>query len=247
MCETFHLEFSQQGGIYAWADPQLFEDFAGPAMQNGDFWKIHLGRCVSLDQDDADGSAFIDGLLEDALLFPYRGPTSGRTFEKWETVEETPGIWVTRLKANRNATEESMGENDLDSDAEDHSSDIKDVMQSEDMALENPPTEDTGPIRADKYTCSDSEDEEDEDSEDETCSGSEDEEDEDSENSEDETVDEEDEDENDEDGEDDEDDEDEDTGAFITANVPDAIWEPTDEEDWEEDEILDKKRPSETK
>ena len=56
MCETFHLEFSQQHGIYAWADPQLFEEFSGPEMENGDFWKIHLGRRISLDEDDEDGS-----------------------------------------------------------------------------------------------------------------------------------------------------------------------------------------------
>ncbi|KIM37788.1 hypothetical protein M413DRAFT_30705 [Hebeloma cylindrosporum] len=212
MCETFHLEFSHPGGIYAWADPQMYEEFSGPAMKEGDFWKIHLGRRVTLDQDDEDGSAFIDGLLEDALFFPFRGPTSGRTFEKWETVEETPGIWVTRLKANRDVTEESMGENDFDSDEEDHSEDMQDALQAEDNALENPPEEDTGPIRADDYAPTDSEDEEyEEDEEDEE-----------------DTVDEEDEEE-----------EEEDMGAYITAQDPDGVWSPMDDEDDDDDETSD--------
>jgi hypothetical protein len=70
------------------ADGELYSDFAGPAMQKGDFWKIYLGRRVVLDEQDVDGSAFIEGLLEDVLMFS--------SSEGWETVEETPGIWVTR-------------------------------------------------------------------------------------------------------------------------------------------------------
>jgi len=215
MCETFRLEFSQQCGIYAWADPQLFEDFSGPAMKQYDFWKIHLGRRVTLDHDDEDGSAFIDGLLEDALFFPFRKPTSERTFEQWETVEDTPGIWVTRLKANRDPFEETMDdENEYESDTDwDEYSDFYD-SDNDDTPLETPPIGDTGPIRADKYTLSGSEDEEDGDSEDET-------------------IDEEDEDEDD----DHDHDENEDMGAFITAQALDAVWEPC--EDREEDEGAD--------
>jgi hypothetical protein len=37
-------------------------------------------------------SAFIEGLVEDALCIPLRGS------ELWEFVEETSGIWVTRLR-----------------------------------------------------------------------------------------------------------------------------------------------------
>lgn len=90
MCTTFHLEFTYEGGIYAWADPQLYEEFTGPPMQVGDFWKIHLGRRITLDEGDLDGSLFVENLLEDAVLFRAR----------WETKEETPGIWVTRLTAH---------------------------------------------------------------------------------------------------------------------------------------------------
>ncbi|KAF9462795.1 hypothetical protein BDZ94DRAFT_1260361, partial [Collybia nuda] len=91
MCETFHLEYSEETGIFAWADGDLYEQFAGPQMQKGDFWKIYLGRCVVLDEEDLDGASFIEGLLEEVLLFP---PFDG--FGVWETVEESPGIWVTR-------------------------------------------------------------------------------------------------------------------------------------------------------
>ncbi|KAJ7492580.1 hypothetical protein FB451DRAFT_539204 [Mycena latifolia] len=90
MCETFHLEFYPDCGIVAWADSDIYEEFAGPLMQKGDFWKIMLGRRIKLDEDDPDGSAFMEALLEDALVFPLISTC------KWETVEESPGIWVTR-------------------------------------------------------------------------------------------------------------------------------------------------------
>ncbi|KAJ7665266.1 hypothetical protein DFH06DRAFT_923309, partial [Mycena polygramma] len=90
MCETFNLEFSSDTGIIAWADDDIYTEFARPLMQRGDFWKIMLGTRVRLDEDDPDGSAFVEALLEDALVFPL---SSGG---KWETVEESPGIWVTR-------------------------------------------------------------------------------------------------------------------------------------------------------
>ncbi|KAJ6610030.1 hypothetical protein B0H10DRAFT_1954102 [Mycena sp. CBHHK59/15] len=89
MCKTFHLEFHSDVGIVAWADGDIYDEFAGPLMQKGDFWKIMLGRSIELEEDDPDGSAFLEALLEDALLFPL--PSA-----RWETVEESPGIWVTR-------------------------------------------------------------------------------------------------------------------------------------------------------
>ncbi|KAF8883883.1 hypothetical protein CPB84DRAFT_1686074 [Gymnopilus junonius] len=121
MCETFRLEFSYEAGIYAWADDDIFRDFSGPLMRPGDFWKIQLGRRIELDSDDLDGSAFIEGLLEDALLFPYRGHFSRKLHEKWETVEESPGIWITRIQEDRNMDEDddySSTSNDM-SDGED--------------------------------------------------------------------------------------------------------------------------------
>ena len=104
MCEEFHLEFTLEEGIYAWADSVLFEEFADPeVMQEGDFWKIHLGRRVVLEEDDHDGSKFIENILEDALLFPLFGPHGKDNSGKWETIEEEPGIWVTRLKTKQRA------------------------------------------------------------------------------------------------------------------------------------------------
>lgn len=44
MCETFHLEFTYKDGIFAWADTNIYDEFSGPLMKTGDFWKIHLGR-----------------------------------------------------------------------------------------------------------------------------------------------------------------------------------------------------------
>ncbi|KJA26529.1 hypothetical protein HYPSUDRAFT_84421 [Hypholoma sublateritium FD-334 SS-4] len=101
MCEEFHLEFSDDEGIYAWADEGIFAEFACPQMQVGDFWKIHLGRRIYLDEDDLDGSKFIEGILEDGLLFPLFEDSRKSDNGKWETREESPGIWLTRLKTEQ--------------------------------------------------------------------------------------------------------------------------------------------------
>lgn len=228
MCETFHLEFSLQGGIYAWADPQLFEESAGPAMKKGDFWKIHLGRRVSLDQDDEDGSAFIDGLRCSSLTVGRRLNVRSRNGKPWKT------HLVYGSPVSRPIEIATLESKNFDSDDEDRSEDIENAHENEDMALENPPTEDTDPIRADNYTFSDSEEEEDKEDEDETV------------DDEDDDEDDEDDEEDDEDKEDEEDeeDEDEDMGAYITAQDPDGVWEPYDE-DWEEDGS-EMERPFET-
>jgi hypothetical protein len=94
MCETFHMEYDSERGIILWADGDLYDTFAGPAMQKGDYWKIYLGRWISLDADDYDGSDFVEGLVEDALLFAI--PPTKPSRLRWETVEESPGIWATR-------------------------------------------------------------------------------------------------------------------------------------------------------
>ncbi|KAF7306955.1 hypothetical protein MIND_00488300 [Mycena indigotica] len=105
MCETFNLEFSEETGIVAWADGDLYTEFAGPSMQKGDFWKIMLGRCVELDDDDLDGSQFIETLVEETLVQPAAIETCSLY---WETVEESPGIWVTR--PNESLTEAQQQE-----------------------------------------------------------------------------------------------------------------------------------------
>lgn len=115
MCETFHLEYTADGGIFAWADGPIYKEFSGPAIQKGDFWKIYLGRRVELDDHDSDGSLFIEGLLEDVLLFPLHSSLSDRVFERWETVEETPGIWVTRpmVEGVKDLDENNLSDDDV--------------------------------------------------------------------------------------------------------------------------------------
>lgn len=110
MCETFQLDYSPASGIVAWADEELFAEFSGPAMQHGDRWKIYLGRCLLLEADDNDGRAFIEELVEEAMLFPT---TRSDEVERWETVLEASRVWVTRpttgIRANSNS--------DINSDA----------------------------------------------------------------------------------------------------------------------------------
>ncbi len=140
MCKKFYLEFSDEQGIFAWADEDLYEEFAGPQMGVEDVWKIHLGRRITLDMDDLDGSEFIEGLIEDALLFPLRHPLSKQDSEKWQTVEESPGIWVTKLKAQGKLTGNS--------DEDDEDSNI--YEQKYDDELVKPPTEDV-PVHLKNY------------------------------------------------------------------------------------------------
>ncbi|KAJ8514507.1 hypothetical protein ONZ45_g7949 [Pleurotus djamor] len=96
MCETFNLEYSQEGGIIAWADQTLFEEFTGDKMKKGDLWKIRVGRSIQLDDEDLDGSVFIEDLLEDAVLFPLRLPHFESSADRWETLQSSPGVWETR-------------------------------------------------------------------------------------------------------------------------------------------------------
>src|ERR1700761_2626509 len=70
MCERFRLHFSSQGGIVAFADQELYEEFSGAAMNPSDVWKIHVGRSVDLEEHDKDGFWFMCGLLESATLYP---------------------------------------------------------------------------------------------------------------------------------------------------------------------------------
>lgn len=96
MCEQYELEFSDKRGIVAWADDGLFDAFSGPGMQEGDRWKIYLGRRIQPEQTDRDGSEFIESLLEEVLLYPLHTRKEPHRSEKWITVKESPGIWATR-------------------------------------------------------------------------------------------------------------------------------------------------------
>lgn len=46
MCVRYQLRFHHEYGIVAWADDDLFEEFTGKVMEDGDLWQIHLGRFV---------------------------------------------------------------------------------------------------------------------------------------------------------------------------------------------------------
>jgi hypothetical protein len=94
MCYKFSLEFSQERGIVVWADKVIYEKFSRPGMQEGDFWKIHFGRCIQLEPSDFNGSEFLQDLLEDVLIHPMLLALSKHIEHCWETVEESPGIWV---------------------------------------------------------------------------------------------------------------------------------------------------------
>ena len=92
MCERYGLEFTNENGIVAWADPELYDMYAGSAIQEEEFWKIYLGRRIDLDEEDEDGSEFMHDLLEEILLFPVMSED-----QQWETKEVLPGEWITRL------------------------------------------------------------------------------------------------------------------------------------------------------
>lgn len=94
MIETFSLEYSPEQGIFAWADLALYDEFTGPKMKIGNCWEIQLGRRLVLDEEDPDGSIFIEGIIEAAVIFPS-------AIQEWGTVETSPGVWVTRMKRDQ--------------------------------------------------------------------------------------------------------------------------------------------------
>jgi hypothetical protein len=90
MCATYELEFTHEEGIVLWADDRVFDHFSGPAIKEGDFWKIYIGHAINLGPDDTDGWLFIQDLLEEALVAHSAGKHA------WVTYGETHGVWATR-------------------------------------------------------------------------------------------------------------------------------------------------------
>ncbi|TEB28496.1 hypothetical protein FA13DRAFT_1711793 [Coprinellus micaceus] len=82
MCEEFSLQFTPEKGIVARLNRDLMDEFAGPTIQDGDKWKVYLGRRVQLDSDDHDGTFFIEGILEDALIYWNKNTA------RWVTLKE---------------------------------------------------------------------------------------------------------------------------------------------------------------
>ncbi|KAF5329506.1 hypothetical protein D9619_009324 [Psilocybe cf. subviscida] len=149
MCERYQLEYTYEGGIYAWADEDLMDEFSGATMEPGDHWKIHLGRQITLVDKDTDGQEFIEDLLEDAVLFPLRSDLHPRMYERWQTTEEAPGVWVTRLIADR---KEEADNSDWESDAGDNDLEYEAVTSRGNAAIEpDAPTVPEGPIRSNTY------------------------------------------------------------------------------------------------
>jgi len=113
-----------------------------------------------------DGAQFLEELLEDALYFASH-------LISWETVEETPGIWVTRLAKKGSVAkmlEELMGDREKSEDLEvielksDGSEESDEELEDEQAKLNDVKP---GPIRdLDEYDKAD--DEVEEDYEDET-------------------------------------------------------------------------------
>ncbi|KAL5513689.1 hypothetical protein ACEPAH_4088 [Sanghuangporus vaninii] len=161
MCETFCLERTQQKGIVAWADDELFKSFSGMSMKNGDNWKIYLGRRIHLDEDDIDGAQFIEYLLKEVLLFPSSHPRGPLGLERakremrWVTEQETLGIWATRPVVEEHVST-CTGQRDCpcvvcddNSDSSTDQLDITDrtLYEEEDDALEcTLPRENLGPV-----------------------------------------------------------------------------------------------------
>ncbi|KII85729.1 hypothetical protein PLICRDRAFT_326990 [Plicaturopsis crispa FD-325 SS-3] len=94
MCLKYELEYTESSGIVAWADEDLIDTYAGPAITsvNGK-WKFHLGNFLRPSAEDSSGASFMADFIEDALVYPVKS----RNFT-WETVLESPGVWATRRK-----------------------------------------------------------------------------------------------------------------------------------------------------
>jgi hypothetical protein len=103
MCETFALEFTPETGIVAQVPGEFWDDFPPHFKTQDDWdqeadevklWKIYLGRRIVLDDDDPDGSQFIENFLEEVFYYPNKITLEAQ----WETLLEAPGVWVTRPK-----------------------------------------------------------------------------------------------------------------------------------------------------
>jgi hypothetical protein len=211
MCETFNLEYTRHDGIVAWADQDIFDSFSAPGMAEGDKWKIYLGRRIELDEEDKDGSLFIEGLLEDVLFYPVENCNI-----QWRTFKEAPDVWATRAEMLYDEDEQSeyLDDDNIQQDDEIYQDDgahiplningSSDCDRLYDAALEFPFRPNNQPfLEMDEYESEDDDDE---------TQGS---------NVEEDGV------------------EDDDPSASIVAAMPDTIYEGGDEdEDEDEDEEI---------
>ena len=155
MCEQFQLGFTQAEGIVASANDYLYQEFSSDEMEEGDVWKIYLGRRIELDEEDVDGTDFIEGLLEDGALFV---PDACR----WTTVKEAPKLWVTRpnMKISRHEAESDDEGEDIIEDEDDD--DDEDEKGGEENDNDNEEVEGAAEPIENEYDIEEDDDEEDE-------------------------------------------------------------------------------------
>ncbi|KZT28721.1 hypothetical protein NEOLEDRAFT_1239266, partial [Neolentinus lepideus HHB14362 ss-1] len=112
MCERYKLRYTPSGGIIATADEALRDIYAGAAIEPEHEWRIHLGRCLTLEDGDTDGAQFLENLLEEVLYFPMRPEHSQCIWDRWETVRWDDNVWVTRPIFDRFEKDDSSSDED---------------------------------------------------------------------------------------------------------------------------------------
>lgn len=139
MCDLFYLQFHPNTGICAWLPEDIFNEFAGPAMEDEDEWQIYLGRRVTLEENDVDGREFVKNILDDISALPDVG--------NWATEEESPGTWVTypkfrgELQIERPDIMDSMYASEDDIDVPVHANDYDlsdDNSEQADLEMDDP-------------------------------------------------------------------------------------------------------------
>ncbi|PSR88884.1 hypothetical protein PHLCEN_2v5033 [Hermanssonia centrifuga] len=108
-------------GIVDTADDALLEESKGRQMEETDVWKIYLGRGLTLDKADDDGTIFMVELVQEAVIWDFPKFRSKDTRSRWETIQEVdrPGIWITRPEdpaKEKEAEDLYCGEDDEKSD-----------------------------------------------------------------------------------------------------------------------------------
>lgn len=98
MVELYQLEWTDEEGIVAWADEDLFDEFSSDSMKEGAKWKIYLGRRIVLDPADPDGTKFVEDLVEEICGIGTRTRSSAATRRCWEGSFGL--LWLFRLSNN---------------------------------------------------------------------------------------------------------------------------------------------------
>lgn len=85
MIGMYRLEWSDALGIVAWVDRELFNEFRLPAMEDGERWKIYLGRRIRFTSEaESDGRELMRSVLENL-----------DDSDLWTTFREGTDLWTT--------------------------------------------------------------------------------------------------------------------------------------------------------